>query len=275
MWVDLKLRMAFVDRVKAAGFDTLLVTVDGSVGANREHDRKNGFSMPLIYTPRLIAQILANPGWCMRVLAPQYMKRGAFRKANYPPEMASKLTDKLTDHELTKPDTQCWDDIKRIRDIWPGYMLVKGLQSLEDAVIAADYGLDGVVVSNHGGRYLDSAPAPLQLVPEFRRAVGDRLRIIIDSGARRGSDLVKAIAMGADMVMSGRPTLYGSAVAGEAGAYRALEVFRTEMDRIMAQLGLNGVDEISPHIFWNPPDWVPKIKPARVLEEVPSLASAG
>jgi len=81
--------------------------------------------------------------------------------------------------------------------------------------------------------------------------------------------------MGADMVMSGRPTLYGSAVAGEAGAYRALEVFRTEMDRIMAQLGLNGVDEISPHIFWNPPDWVPKIKPARVLEEVPSLASAG
>ena len=122
MWVDLKLRMAFVDRVKAAGFDTLLVTVDGSVGANREHDRKNGFSMPLIYTPRLIAQILANPGWCMRVLAPQYMKRGAFRKANYPPEMASKLTDKLTDHELTKPDTQCWDDIKRIRDIWPGYM---------------------------------------------------------------------------------------------------------------------------------------------------------
>jgi len=258
MWVDVNLRMAFVERVKAVGFDTLLVTVDGSVGANREHDRKNGFSMPLVHTPRLIAQILANPGWCLRVLAPQYMKRGAFRKANYPPELSSRLTDKPTDHELTKPDTQCWDDIKRIRDIWPGYMLVKGLQSLEDAVIAAEYGLDGVVVSNHGGRYLDSAPAPLQLVPEFRRAVGDRLKIIIDSGARRGSDLVKAIAMGADMVMSGRPTLYGSAAAGEAGAYRALEVFQTEMDRVMAQLGLNSVSEISPHIFWNPPDWVPK-----------------
>src|SRR5262245_12153090 len=275
MWVDIKLRMAFVERVKAVGFETLLVTVDGSVGANREHDRRNGFSMPLRYTPKLIAQILANPGWCLRVLAPQYIKRGAFSKANYPPELSSKLTDKISDHELTKPATQCWDDIKRIRDIWPGYMLVKGLQSLEDAVIAADYGLDGVVVSNHGGRYLDSAPAPLQLVPEFRRAVGDRLKIIIDSGARRGSDIVKAIAVGADMVMSGRPTLYGSAAAGEAGAYRALEIFQTEMDRIMAQLGLNSVDEISPHIFWNPPDWIPKPKPARVLEEVTSLASAG
>jgi isopentenyl diphosphate isomerase/L-lactate dehydrogenase-like FMN-dependent dehydrogenase len=275
MWVDVKLRMAFVERVKSVGFETLLVTVDGSVGANREHDRRNGFSMPLRYTPKLIAQVLARPGWCIRVLAPQYLKRGTFRKANYPPELASKLTDKPTDHEFTKPDTQCWDDIKRIRDIWPGYMLVKGLQSLEDAVIAADYGLDGVVLSNHGGRYLDCAPAPLQVVPEVRRAVGNRLKIIIDSGARRGSDLVKAIAVGADMVMSGRPTLYGCAAAGEAGAYRALEIFQTEMDRIMAQLGLNRIDEISPHIFWNPPDWVPKPKPARVLEEITARVSAG
>ena len=275
MWVDMSLRMRFVERVKAAGFNTLLVTVDGSVGANREHDRRNGFSMPLRYTPKLIGQVLANPGWCVRVLAPQYLRRGPFIKANYPPEMSSKLTDKISDHELTKPATQCWDDIKRIRDVWPGYMLVKGLQSLEDAVIAAEYGLDGVVVSNHGGRYLDSAPAPLQLVPEFRRAVGNRLKIIIDSGARRGSDLVKAMAMGADLVMSGRPTLYGCAAAGEAGAYRALEIFQTEMDRIMAQLGLNAIEEITPHIFWNPPDWVPKAKPARVLEDVSARASAG
>src|SRR6187455_1047184 len=274
MWVDVNLRMAFVERVKAVGFDTLLVTVDGSVGANREHDRKSGYTMPLRYTPKMIARILANPGWCLRVLAPQYLKRGAFRKANYPPELSSKLTDKPTDHELTKPDTQCWDDIKRIRDRWPGHMLVKGLQSWEDVVLAADNGMDGVVLSNHGGRYLDSAPAPLQVVPEVRRAVGDRLKIIIDSGARRGSDIVKAIAMGADMVMSGRPTLYGCAAAGETGAYRALEIFQTEMDRIMAQLGLNGVDEISPHIFWDPPHWVPKPKIAGVVEQIGSRASA-
>jgi isopentenyl diphosphate isomerase/L-lactate dehydrogenase-like FMN-dependent dehydrogenase len=274
MWVDKNLRAAFVERVKSAGFDTLLVTVDGSVGANREHDRKNGYAMPLRYSPQLIARILANPGWCLRVLAPQYLKRGAFGKANYPPELSRKLTDKPTDHELTKPDTQCWDDIKRIRDTWPGHMLVKGLQSWEDVVIAADYGMDGVVLSNHGGRYLDSAPAPLQVVPEVRRAVGDRLTIIIDSGARRGSDLVKAIGMGADLVMSGRPTLYGAAAAGEAGAYRALEIFQTEMDRIMAQLGLSRVDEISPHIFWNPPDWVPRPRASGVVEKIASRASA-
>jgi len=275
MWVDVNQRMKFVERVKSVGYDTLLVTVDGSVGANREHDRRNGYSMPLRYTPKLIAQVLANPGWCMRVLLPQYQKRGAFRKGNYPVEWASKLTDLEADHALTKPDTQCWDDIKRIRDLWPGYMLVKGLQSLEDAVIAADYGLDGVVISNHGGRYLDSAPAPLQLVPEFRRAVGDRLKLIIDSGARRGSDIVKALAVGADMVMSGRPTLYGSAAAGEAGAYRALEIFQTEMDRIMGMLGLNSVDEISPHIFWDPPHWVPKPRTAAVVEQIASRAYGG
>ena len=170
----------------------------------------------------------------------------------------------MSDHEYTKSAAQCWDDIKRIRDAWPGFLLVKGLQSVEDAVIAAENGLDGVVLSNHGGRYLDSAPAPLQIVPEVRAAVGTRLTIIIDSGARRGSDIVKALAVGADMVMSGRPTLYGAAAAGEAGAYRALEIFRTEMDRVMAQLGLNRVDEIGPHIFWNPPDWLRPAQPTSV-----------
>ena len=92
----------------------------------------------------------------------------------------------------------------------------------------------------------------------MRGAVGDRIKILIDSGARRGGDIVKAIALGADMVMSGRPTLYGSAVAGEAGSYRALEIFKTEMDRVMAQIGVNRIEELGPRIFWNPPDWVPK-----------------
>src|SRR4029078_8755209 len=104
--------------------------------------------------------------------------------------------------ELTKSAAQCWDNIKRIRDMWPGNLLVKGLQSLEDAVIAADYGQDRVVISNHGGRYLDSAPAPLQLVPEFRRAVGDRLKLIIHSGARRGPEIVTELAVGAEVVTS-------------------------------------------------------------------------
>ncbi len=258
MWTDMDLTARFVERVKATGFETMLVTVDGPVPSNREYNYRNGFAMPLRYSPRLIAQILANPGWCLRVLAPQYLKRGHFRKVNNPPELASKLTQIDVETAYTKPSAQNWDDIKRIRDMWPGNLLVKGLQNWKDAVIAADLGLQGVVLSNHGGRYLDSAPAPLEVLPEVRAAVGDRIKILIDSGARRGGDIVKAVALGADMVMSGRPTLYGSAVAGEVGSYRALEIFQTEMDRVMAQIGVSGIDELGSHIFWNPPDWVSK-----------------
>ena len=257
MWTDMDLTARFVERIKAAGYKTMLITVDGPVPSNREYNYRNGFAMPLRYSPRLIAQILANPGWCLRVLAPQYLKRGHFRKVNTPPELASKLTQIDVETSYTKPAAQNWDDVKRVRDMWPGNLLVKGLQSAEDAVIAADIGLHGVVLSNHGGRYLDSAPAPLEVVPEVRAAVGDRIKILIDSGARRGGDIVKAIALGADMVMSGRPTLYGSAVAGEAGSYRALDIFKSEMDRVMAQIGVNRIDELGPHIFWNPPSWVP------------------
>lgn len=256
MWTDMDLTMRFVERVKATGFETMLITVDGPVPSNREYNYRNGFAMPLRYSPRLIAQIGANPSWCIRVLAPQYLKRGHFRKVNNPPELASKLTQIAVETAYTKPAAQNWDDIKRIRDTWPGNLLVKGLQSAEDAAIAASLGLQGVVLSNHGGRYLDSAPAPLEVLPEVRAAVGNKIKILIDSGARRGGDIVKAIALGADMVMSGRPTLYGSAVAGEAGSYRALEIFQTEMNRVMAQIGVNRIDELGPHIFWNPPNWV-------------------
>lgn len=262
MWADREMSMTFMDRVKAAGFETLIVTVDGPVGPNREYNYRNGFSMPIHYTPRLFAQLLAKPGWCVNVLAQHYLKRGAFKKENYPPELSRKITGADLTYKHVKSDSQCWDDIRRIRDIWPGNMLIKGLQSKEDAVIAANEGLEGVILSNHGGRYVDSAPAPLQVLPEVKAAVGDRLTVIIDSGARRGSDIVKAMALGADMVMSGRPTLWGAAAAGEAGAARALEIFHEEMDRVMAQLGLNTIAEIGPQIFWNPPDWVPRVEGA-------------
>ena len=263
MWVDKELRMKFVENIKAVGYETLIVTVDGPVGANREHNNRNGYSMPLRFSPQLVSGILAKPGWCFRVLLKQYLKRGSFQKENYPEELNKKLTqlDLASGTKQIKPDMQCWDDIKRIQDIWKGNLLIKGLQSVEDAVLAAEMGLDGVVLSNHGGRYVDNAPSPLQVTAETRAAVGEDFKIIIDSGPRRGSDIVKALACGANMVMSGRPTLYGVAAAGEAGAYRALEIFYTEMDRIMAQLGLNSVDAIGPQIFWNPPNWVSQPKP--------------
>ncbi len=258
MWADKEMSMKFLDRVKATGFETLIVTVDGPVGPNREYNKKNGFHAPLKYTPKLISQVLARPGWCYRVLLKQYLNRGAFRKENYPEEIERRVTVASEEMSVVKTDRQSWEDIRKIRDVWKGNLLIKGLQSAEDAVLAADEGLEGVILSNHGGRYVDCAAAPLQVLPETKAAVGDRIKIIIDSGARRGSDLVKAIALGADMVMSGRPTLFGAAAGNEAGAYRALEIFYDEMDRVMAQLGLNTIEEIGPQIFWNPPEWVPR-----------------
>jgi (S)-mandelate dehydrogenase len=254
LWADKTLSMQLVDRVKAVGFETLIVTVDGPVGSNREYNQRSGYGVPIKYTPKLIAQLIAKPGWCWRVLAQHYIYRGAPKFENYPPELMSKITDKAVRHTYTKTDNQTWDDLKRIRDIWPGNLLIKGLQSPADAELAADNGLDGIIVSNHGGRYVDAAVAPIQILPEIRAAVGKRLTVCIDSGPRRGSDVIKALALGADLVMSGRPTLYGSAAAGEAGAYRALEIFRDETDRLMAQLGLNSVEEIGPQVFWCPPE---------------------
>ncbi len=260
MWANKEMSKTFMNKVKAVGFETLIVTVDGPVHSNREYNYKNGFAMPLKYSPTMIAQLLAKPSWLVRVLAQHYLKQGTPKKENYPEELARKITDKASSDKHVKSDTQNWDDIMFIRDMWPGNMLIKGLQSAEDAVLAKERGLNGVVMSNHGGRYVDCAPAPLQVLAETRAAVGDDFTVIIDSGARRGSDLVKAIACGADMVMSGRPTLWGTGAAGPAGAYRALEIFHIEMDRVMAQRDLNSVDEIGPQIFWNPPEWVPQPK---------------
>ena len=258
MWPDNDLSMKQINRIKSVGFETLIITVDGPVGSNREYNKRNGFSMPLKYSPTLFAQLLARPGWLIRVLGQHYLKRGAPTMVNYPEELISRITDPMLKHMHTKTDNLTWEHVMRIRDNWPGNLLIKGLHSAEDALIAKEKGLDGVILSNHGGRYVDCAPAPLQLLPETRAAVGNDFTVIIDSGARRGSDLVKAVALGADLVMSGRPTLWGAAVAGAEGSFRALEIFYDEMDRVMAQLGLNSVAEIGPEIFWNPPDWVPQ-----------------
>ena len=217
MWPDKDLSMQQIKRIKSVGFETLIITVDGPVGSNREYNKKNGFSMPLKYSYKLFAQLLARPGWLVRVLGQHYLRRGAPTMVNYPDELISRITDPMLKHMHTKTDNLTWEHVMRIRDNWPGNLLIKGLQSAEDALIAKNKGLDGVILSNHGGRYVDCAPAPLQVLSETRALVGGDFTVIIDSGARRGSDLVKAIALGANLVMSGRPTLWGAAVAGTKG----------------------------------------------------------
>jgi isopentenyl diphosphate isomerase/L-lactate dehydrogenase-like FMN-dependent dehydrogenase len=147
-------------------------------------------------------------------------------------------------------DSLTWDDVKTFREMWPGPLLLKGVNRVDDALKAINYGVDGIIVSNHGGRNMDSAPATIRVLPEIAEAVGDKVTVILDSGVRRGSDIVKALALGAKAVLTGRATLYGTAVAGEAGAAKAIQVIRTEMDKTMAYTGCNRVDEISTDIFF-------------------------
>ncbi len=262
MWSDKALSLKFVERVKSVGFETLIVTVDGPVAPNREYNRRNGFEVPLKYTPRLLAQLLAKPGWLATCLLRQFIQRGVPKFENYPPELMDSLMSKNFKRSSLKNDTLTWDDLKALRDAWPGNLIVKGILHGDDAAMAADCGADGVIVSNHGGRYLDSSVATIQILPEIAARVGDRMTVIVDSGFRRGSDVIKALALGADLVMAGRPTLYGAAAAGEAGAYRALEIFGEEMDRVMGQLGLHTVDEIGHDCLWQPPTTAEPIRKA-------------
>lgn len=153
-----------------------------------------------------------------------------------------------------RTDSLNWDDLRALRKLWPHKLIVKGILHPQDAVLAANCGADGVVVSNHGGRNLDSAITPIEALPEIVDAVGKRMTVFIDSGFRRGADVVKALALGAHAVLIGRATLYGTGAGGEAGAARAIALFREEIDRVMALLGCNSVAELNRDYLVLPPD---------------------
>ncbi|MBI3711305.1 MAG: alpha-hydroxy-acid oxidizing protein [Proteobacteria bacterium] len=144
-----------------------------------------------------------------------------------------------------------WPDIDWIRGLWPGKLVIKGILSPEDAVLAVAHGIDGIIVSNHGGRQLDAAPAPIEMLPAIRAATGDRLVVMLDSGVRRGADIVKALALGARFVFVGRATLYGAAAGGRAGVDRALAILRRELDRTLGQIGCRSLAELTPAHIWD------------------------
>jgi isopentenyl diphosphate isomerase/L-lactate dehydrogenase-like FMN-dependent dehydrogenase len=246
MWADRRLSHQLVRRASNAGFEALLVTVDGVVAGNREYNRRNGFSVPFKYNRRNTTDVLLHPRWMFGVLGRYIANGGMPTRENFPEELRGKITTAYGGDRNTRSDSLSWDDLKALRDIWPGKLLVKGLLHPDDASQSVEYGADGIIVSNHGGRNCDAAPAPIDVLPEIVKAVGDRTTILFDSGVRRGSDVVKALALGAKMVLIGRSTLYGTAAAGEAGARRALDIYRGEISRAMAQITCNRVSEIGP-----------------------------
>jgi len=244
MYADRSLSHKLAERAKSAGLEALIVTVDSPVFSNREYNLRNGFTIPLSYSVRNVTDVLMHPRWLLSVWMRYLLTTGMPRYENYPTEVKNRLTAQPMGRILTLNDSLTWEDVRVLRKLWPRTLMVKGILHPQDAVRAADSGADGVIVSNHGGRVLDGAMAPIDALPRIVEAVGDRTTVIVDSGFRRGSDVVKALALGAKAVLIGRSTLYGVAAAGEAGATRAISLLRGEIDRVMALLGCRSVSEL-------------------------------
>lgn len=254
LWPDRSLSHQLVERARRAGFEALFVTVDGAAAGNREYNMRSGFTMPFRFTRRNMTDVLGHPRWMLGVLLRYVLTTGMPRYENYPTEYKNRITGLPMGRASMRTDSLNWDDLRALRKLWPHKLIVKGILHPQDAVLAANCGADGVVVSNHGGRNLDSAITPIEALPEIVDAVGKRMTVFIDSGFRRGADVVKALALGAHAVLIGRATLYGTGAGGEAGAARAIALFREEIDRVMALLGCNSVAELNRDYLVLPPD---------------------
>ena len=246
---DEKINADLVRRASAAGVRVLVVSVDVPVNSNRERNRRNGFSRPFRMTPGVVLEALAHPAWVLR-----YLRSGGIPMMRnwqpYAPPGASATEVADMYGTLTPAPMVQWAHLQRIREAWPGPLVVKGLLHPDDARQASGMGVDALVVSNHGGRQLDAAPSPLEMLPAIRAAVGDDVELILDSGVRRGSDVVIARCLGAKFSLFGRPTLYGAAAAGEAGIERTLQIVRNEIDMVMAQIGCRAFDDLHADHLW-------------------------
>ncbi len=242
MWPDRALSHKVIARARDAGYEALVFTVDTPVSPGREYNLKNGMTIPFRFTSKNVIDVLSHPRWLFGVWLRYVLTTGTPRYQNFPPETQTKITALPMGRSTALNAGITWDDVRDLRKIWPHKLIVKGIQHVRDAVLAADCGADAVVLSNHGGRVLDAAPAPITVLPRVVDAVGKRITVIVDSGFRRGADVVKALALGANAVMLGRAPLHGTASAGEAGALRALQIYRDEIDRV---LGLVGVTDIA------------------------------
>lgn len=235
VWKDRGVTQSLVDRAKAAGYRALCLTVDVPVMGNREQDRRNGFTIP----PRIhfsnVLDVLRHLGWVLRMSSSPRATFGNF--VGHPALTRSdavgvaRFTNSQFDASVT------WKDVEWLRSIWPGPLVLKGITSPQDARRAVSLGVEALIVSNHGGRQLDFLPAAIDLLPDIADAVEGRAELILDGGIRRGSDVAKAIALGARACMVGRPYLYGLAANGQAGVELTLDLLTSELDRTLALLG--------------------------------------
>ncbi|MET0151500.1 MAG: alpha-hydroxy acid oxidase [Candidatus Binatia bacterium] len=243
VWRDRGLVREMVERAASAGYEALVLTVDTPVLGNRQRDVRNGLTLPPKLDLWTILDGVVHPGWTW-----DFVRAEPIRFANVVGRAVGDGADavSLADYINTQFDPGLsWRDVEWFLSIWKGPLVLKGIQTVEDARLAAEAGVAAIALSNHGGRQLDSAPAPLDLVPAVADAVGDRLEIICDGGVRRGSDVVKAIALGARACMAGRAVLYGLGAAGESGVDHVCRYLASGMRRTMALIGCRAIADLS------------------------------
>ena len=237
MWKDRDRSMALVDRAAAAGFDTLLVTVDVPVAGARLRDSRNGMTIPPSLTPRTIVDALPRPWWWIDFLTTEPL---AFASLDRWSGTVAELLNTMFDPTVT------YDDLAWIKSQWPGKLVVKGVQTVEDARRVTDLGVDALILSNHGGRQLDRAPIPFHLLPDVVKEVGADTEVHLDTGIMSGADIVAAVALGARFTLIGRAYLYGLMAGGREGVDRAIEILSVEIARTMRLLGVNSLEELEP-----------------------------
>jgi len=226
-----------VERAAAAGFDTLMFTVDTPVAGARLRDKRNGFSIPPQLTAGTIINAIPRPWWWVDFLTTPPLE---FASLSSTGGTVGELLDSAMDPSID------FDDLKVIRDMWPGKLVVKGVQNVADSKKLADFGVDGILLSNHGGRQLDRAPIPFHLLPEVVREVGNDTEVMVDTGIMNGADIVASLALGAKFALIGRAYLYGLMAGGREGVDRTIEILSTEVSRTMRLLGVKSIEELEP-----------------------------
>src|SRR5258706_13910740 len=239
---DREFREKLVARARDCGYEALLVTVDLPVAGKRERDPRNGFVTPYRPNWRNARDVMLKPAWLLDLARNGFPTMANFAGYKFSSAAGGDIVAAVGREMDASFD---WEDLKRLRELWPGKLLLKGVERPDDAQRAAALGCDGVVVSNHGGRQLDGAMPTLDALPAVAAAVGNKIAVLLDGGVRRGVDIVKARALGAHAVLTGRATLFGVQAGGEAGARRALEILASELERSMRLCGARSVAEIS------------------------------
>jgi isopentenyl diphosphate isomerase/L-lactate dehydrogenase-like FMN-dependent dehydrogenase len=240
-----------IRRAADLGLSTLVVTVDVPVSSNRERNRRNGFGRPLRLSLASKLDALRRPFWFKN-----YMQNGIARMANWEPYVGREVTAEELGEFVSDQihGVLDWSVIERFRELWPRNMVLKGVMRPDDAIRAADAGIDGLMVSNHGARQLDRAPSPLDVLPGIDAAVGDRMTLMLDGGVRRGSDILTAFCLGAKFIFLGRPTLYGLVAGGQSGATKAVSILQREIELNMAQIGCTEISQLGPDFLFQDPD---------------------